>query len=132
MTKDLATHLRKQLVRSLVQRAITCPLTGAVLDVRTVAVVNDADGDPAIVLSPEGADVPGDVSCPPEVEALVRDLDHRHRGLGRDPGDPAPDELVEHDVADHEDALSPHRGEEGPRPRARDEPHRARRSRRRA
>ncbi|WP_401001016.1 hypothetical protein [Agromyces sp. GXQ0307] len=56
MTNDLATHLRKQLVRSLVQRAITCPLTGAVLDVHTVAVVNDADGDPAIVLSPEGAE----------------------------------------------------------------------------
>jgi hypothetical protein len=51
---DLQEHLRTQLVRYLVQRAITCPITGDVLDVRTCAVVLDADGDPAAVFSPEG------------------------------------------------------------------------------
>lgn len=54
MTDSLADYLDKQLVRSLVQNAILCPRTGRVLDVRTVKVIRDKDGDPIAVLSPEG------------------------------------------------------------------------------
>lgn len=50
----LVAHVRKALVTALVQRSITCPRTGAVLDVRTCVVLLDTDGDPAIVLSQGG------------------------------------------------------------------------------
>ena len=56
---DLKETLHAELVRYLVQKAVFCPGTGAVLDVRTCVVLVDADGDPAVVLSPEGwANVP--------------------------------------------------------------------------
>jgi hypothetical protein len=50
----LVQHARRQLVRALVMRAIYCPRTGVVLDMRTCVVLNDRDGDPGIVLSQEG------------------------------------------------------------------------------
>lgn len=50
----LTTHLRGQLVRSLVQRTIMCPRTGEVLDVRTCVVINDTDGNPIAVVSQDG------------------------------------------------------------------------------
>lgn len=37
---------RQELVKGLVQRKITCLLTGAVLDYRKCGVVLDTDGDP--------------------------------------------------------------------------------------
>jgi len=50
----LETMMRKRLVKYLVQKAIFCPATGAVLDVRTCVVILDSDGDPTAVLSQEG------------------------------------------------------------------------------
>ncbi|MGV8883567.1 MAG: hypothetical protein ACOH19_15585 [Rhodoglobus sp.] len=54
MSTTLESILRDQLVSCLVSRAITCPVTRAVLDVRTCVTFTDADGDPAYVVSPEG------------------------------------------------------------------------------
>jgi hypothetical protein len=56
---SLETILRKQLITDLVRRAITCPYTGRVLDVRTVVVFNDADSDPALVIAPEAYEAIG-------------------------------------------------------------------------
>lgn len=53
-SSDLETHMRRQMVTMLVQRAIFCPNTGQVLDVRTCVVLVDTDGDPAYVLSQDG------------------------------------------------------------------------------
>ena len=50
----LETLLREQMVTWLISKAITCPVSGALLDVQTCVVLVDADGDPARVLSPEG------------------------------------------------------------------------------
>ncbi len=54
MAADLQTIIRPQLVRALVSRAITCPRTGEVLDVRTCVVLLDTDGDPLAVVSQRG------------------------------------------------------------------------------
>jgi hypothetical protein len=54
MSTTLESILRDQLVTYLVSRAITCPVTHAVLDARTCVTFTDADGDPAYVVSPEG------------------------------------------------------------------------------
>ncbi len=51
---DIQEHIRKQLVKALVQRLIFCPIEKTVLDIRTCVVVVDSDGDPALVLSQEG------------------------------------------------------------------------------
>lgn len=51
---DLLTTMRQALLKALVQRAITCPRTGEVLDIRTVVVFVDSDGDPAAVMSQAG------------------------------------------------------------------------------
>jgi hypothetical protein len=51
---DLETLLRKQMVGYLVSNTMLCPISGALLDVRTCVVLVDADGDPARVFSPEG------------------------------------------------------------------------------
>ncbi len=51
---DLATHVRGQMVKHLVQRTIFCPVDGSVMDVRDVVVWLDRDGDPASVCSPTG------------------------------------------------------------------------------
>lgn len=40
--------------RGIVARAITCPRTGEVLDIRTAVFLLDRDGDPAYVMSPSG------------------------------------------------------------------------------
>lgn len=45
--------LHDMLVMTMVQRNIFCPITGAVLDVRTCGILFDSDGDPAYVCSPE-------------------------------------------------------------------------------
>lgn len=50
----LEQHMHEQLVRMLVQRAIFCPRTNAVLDVRTCVVFVDSDGDPRAVMSQAG------------------------------------------------------------------------------
>lgn len=46
--------LRQNFVKYLVQKAIFCPISGDVLDVRTCVVVLDSDGDPSAVFSPRG------------------------------------------------------------------------------
>ena len=51
---DLEEILRTEMVKYLVQKTIFCSGTGQLLDVRTCIVLNDADGDPAAVLSPAG------------------------------------------------------------------------------
>lgn len=50
----LEATLRNQMVTYLVSKNILCPRTRAVLDSRTCVVLNDVDGDPAAVISPEG------------------------------------------------------------------------------
>lgn len=52
--QDIEERMRKQLVRFLVQRNITCPATGEVLDMDTCVVLVDSDGDPKAVLSQAG------------------------------------------------------------------------------
>lgn len=49
---ELVAHVDAQWIRSLVMRAIMCPITGQVLDVRTCHVIRDSDGDPAAVIAP--------------------------------------------------------------------------------
>lgn len=51
---DLEEILRAEMVKYLVQKAIFCPGTGELLDVRTCVVLNDEDGDRVAVLSPAG------------------------------------------------------------------------------
>lgn len=50
----LEERMRAELVRALVGRAIWCPVSQEVLDIRTCVVIADADGDPAVVLSQAG------------------------------------------------------------------------------
>lgn len=50
----LQTQIHREMVRGLVQKQITCTVTGDVLDVRTCIVLVDRDGDPRHVLSPAG------------------------------------------------------------------------------
>lgn len=54
MARTLAEKLDAELVRGLVSKAITCPITGEVLDVRTCVVLEDSDSDPKLVLSQDG------------------------------------------------------------------------------
>lgn len=56
MKSDIQQFLEKQLVLYIVQRDIFCPITGAVLDVRTCKWFVDADGDPAVVVAAEAYD----------------------------------------------------------------------------
>jgi hypothetical protein len=51
---ELADILRKEMVKYLVQKEIFCPITQKVLDMDTCVVVNDKDGDPALVLTQDG------------------------------------------------------------------------------
>jgi hypothetical protein len=51
---EVQNAIRTAIVRLLVQRAIVCPVTDEVLDVRTCVVLLDRDGDPRIVLSQAG------------------------------------------------------------------------------
>jgi len=53
---ELMDTIRAGWITSLVQKTITCPNTGKVLDVRTCVVLNDREGDPYAVLSPEDWD----------------------------------------------------------------------------
>ena len=53
---DMVTTIRQNFVRSIVQRKITCTLTGKVLDFETCGVVLDKDGDPVDVFDPAALD----------------------------------------------------------------------------
>lgn len=53
---NIEDAVRKQLVAFIVQRQIFCPITNAVLDVRTCKWLVDKNGDPAYVMSPEAYD----------------------------------------------------------------------------
>ncbi|QGJ95230.1 hypothetical protein QDA11_gp10 [Microbacterium phage Jayden] len=53
---DLVEHMRDTLRLYLVQRAIFCPVTGQVLDIRTARFVLDSNGDPHLALSPDAAE----------------------------------------------------------------------------
>lgn len=68
MRTDIQQEVDRQMVLYIVQRNIFCPITGAVLDIRTCKWFVDADGDPAYVLSPEAYDAA--VSVESVVEAL--------------------------------------------------------------
>lgn len=46
---EIERSMRLEIVRSKVQKRITCPLSGKVLDYRRCGVILDADGDPADV-----------------------------------------------------------------------------------
>lgn len=56
MRTDIQAEVDRQMVKYIVQRNIFCPITGAVLDVRTCKWFVDKDGDPAYVMSPEAFD----------------------------------------------------------------------------
>lgn len=56
MRTDIQQEVDRQMVLFIVQRNIFCPVTGAVLDIRTCKWFVDKDGDPAYVLSPEAYD----------------------------------------------------------------------------
>jgi hypothetical protein len=65
--------MRGVLLKALISKAIQCPITGQLLDIRTAVVINDADGDPALVFSPAGWQV---IENDPErMAALAR---HNH------------------------------------------------------
>lgn len=69
MRTEIEQHVDRQMVLYIVQRNIFCPVTGAVLDIRTCKWFVDSDGDPAYVLSPEAYDAA--VSQPNIVAALA-------------------------------------------------------------
>lgn len=54
---DIETRLRSEMVKYMVQKQIFCPVTGRVLDVRTVKYLVDRDGDPAYIMDPVAYDV---------------------------------------------------------------------------
>jgi hypothetical protein len=54
-------------------------------------------------MQPERGEVPSDIPGPARHGGFPRAAHDRHRGLGRDAGDVAIDEAVEHDVADADD-----------------------------
>ena len=56
MTNTIQDKMLHELVRFLVSKAITCPYSGDVLDVRTCVVINGTDGLPAVVISPAAWD----------------------------------------------------------------------------
>ena len=71
---------------------------------RDEAVARRVTADDAAHRCPpsEGRDVAHHVAGAARSQVLVRHLDHWHRRLGRDAAHGAPDELVEHQVADDE------------------------------
>lgn len=56
-TNSIASAVHHELIRHLIARQITCPVTGDVLDIRTAVPLLDRDGDPARMLSPAAADL---------------------------------------------------------------------------
>lgn len=56
--------MNENMIRFLVQKYITCPVTGNILDMRTCAVILDRDGDPLAVYDP---------SVPAELEKMRGD-----------------------------------------------------------
>lgn len=65
--------LKKQMVRYIVQKYITCPVTGDVLDERTCIVVFDHEGFPLTVWSPAVGDI---LKKDPELVALIQERGH--------------------------------------------------------
>ena len=53
----------------------------------------------------EFAQIPRDIGRAAGIKALAGHFDHRHGRLRRNPADFAPDELVQHQIADDEDAF---------------------------
>jgi hypothetical protein len=54
----------------------------------------------------------GDVGSAPRVIGFRAHLDDWHGGFRRDPADLSPDELIEHQIADDEDALGAATGDQ--------------------
>lgn len=77
---SIESTVRRNMVRSLVQRDITCNYTGQILDMDTCAVLIDADGDPFAVLAPEAADV---IEANPDAVAKIEALGYRLARGGR-------------------------------------------------
>lgn len=50
---DLQQHVQKQFLKFAVQRQITCPITGTVLDVRKAVLVETETGQTVAVISRE-------------------------------------------------------------------------------
>ena len=69
MRSDIEKAVDRQMVMYIVQRNIFCPVTGAVLDIRTCKWFVDKDGDPAYVLSPEAYNAA--VGIPEVVQGLA-------------------------------------------------------------
>lgn len=74
---DMETMIRKQMVKGMVQRAIFCPYSGEVLDVRTCVVLVDRDGDPAHVMSPTAWKV---FQTQPETLAKLAEMGYSKQG----------------------------------------------------
>lgn len=53
MTSPLELHLRREMIKFAVQRAIFCPFTQVTLDCRTAVVIETADDKYLGVVSPE-------------------------------------------------------------------------------
>ena len=68
-------------------------------------------------LSAQRVHVVGHVAGATQVEALMGDLDHRDRRLGRDARDAAPEELVQHHVTHDQDAAAAEAPDQAPRAR---------------
>lgn len=54
MSADIRTVVRRNMVKYLVGKAIFCPVSGEVMDVRTCVVLIDAEEDPIYVMSQAG------------------------------------------------------------------------------
>lgn len=58
---ELQRHVQRETLRWIVGRTITCPITGAVLDVRTAVMVENSAGTKVLgVVSTEGWDQIGE------------------------------------------------------------------------
>jgi hypothetical protein len=57
-------------------------------------------------LRAERAEVAGDIRRTAGVAGFLVDLDNRHRGLGRDAGDFAPYEFIEHHIPDNKESAA--------------------------
>ena len=84
----------------------------------------EIEKSPAAVIGADRADdrdavdklsqIARDVGRAAGIKSFAGHLDHRHRRLGRDATDLAPDEFVEHQVAGHGDAFSGGPGQDFP------------------
>ena len=83
---------------------------------QVTAAVGHAESAPAspitAVCCGEFADVARHVGRAAGIIRFARDVHHRHRRFGRNARDLPPDELIQHEVADHQDALAGEAGHE--------------------